>query len=409
MRTRRGRLSRPEMSRMIDQFYEGALVGPLTVESPGDSITGVVRRVSPVENKVYVAWNSGPIKQHDPDEIQLKVFPTEPSLSGRAMTETVEDNPGIEDTVKTEKLASRRMAGAKFVGDPRTHGIDTPVSGGTDVMEKLTKILHDEALEFSRKRKEVNASIGRRRVSIEFETEEALNEYLKEHPGSDKSKHTVKETEESKKKEEAPPKEEMKEKVKEVVKEKAETKFDIPKERESTAKSTMKGMLEKHGVADAKFKVNKTGVSTVIRGGGKAADGSNVEIELEINDGKKKKGVVGYAYVKRPDGSVAGSEEDIYKADLSKEGFDEVVGKVTGDLSKHLGKKAHVGRRMAAYHADKGRIYRRTQLERQMDMMICPRCRPDVVEMEKQPFVRGVGIWVCPGCGWKITTDKVMD
>jgi len=412
MRTRRGAsFYRSELARMLAQFYPGALVGPLTVSSPGDSIAGIVKSVNPAENKVYVAWNGGAVKQHDPDEIALRVFPVDLGAGTKSvdtMSEAASEPSADDAQVEAKKkLASRR--------------------GRFAVSWVKTKTKNKEGLPGWKDK----------------DTGEVR--YQKEQPGEEKAPKKEK------------PKVDVK-KVKEQVKEQIGGKFDSKEGRKSTAKSAMKGMFEKHGISNPEFKASTTDISTVIRGKGKAADGSDVEIELEVNSGKKKKGVVGFAYIKKPDGSFAGSEEDIYKADLSKEGFDEVVKKVTADLDKHLrGKKSSVGRRMAmikfmgdedthgidepvsggtdvmrvlarklsvealeysqnqkgrrmaVYHRMRGRIYRRTKFERENDTLVCPRCRPDLVEMEKQPFVRGMGIWVCPKCGWKITTDKVID
>jgi predicted RNA-binding Zn-ribbon protein involved in translation (DUF1610 family) len=62
--------------------------------------------------------------------------------------------------------------------------------------------------------------------------------------------------------------------------------------------------------------------------------------------------------------------------------------------------------RRAVYHKERGRIYQRSKSESETGSLICPRCGAS--GMEKQPFTKGVGIYVCPSCGWKITTDKIL-
>lgn len=63
------------------------------------------------------------------------------------------------------------------------------------------------------------------------------------------------------------------------------------------------------------------------------------------------------------------------------------------------------GRRMAVYHSDRGRVYRRTRRERDENIISCPKCRND---MELRPFTKNERIYVCPRCDWKISTSKVL-
>jgi len=246
MRTRRGSsFYRSEMARMIDQFSPGDYVlGTWMVI--GDSLQGTVTDVNKAENKVYVAWNGGPVKQHDPDELMLSVKQVDLDRQmGEAQKRTVMENPAPEDAsgeskpmvtvldntakpgpeIRTRRGRMNRKAASppldKFVGNPELHGLDKPVSGGSNVMEELARALYVE--------------------------------------------------------------------------------------------------------------------------------------------------------------------------------------------SQNAKTASHGGRRMAVYHGGPGRHYRRTRRERDEDVAYCPRCRPELVEMELQPFTRGIGIWICPECGWKISTDKVTD
>ena len=61
---------------------------------------------------------------------------------------------------------------------------------------------------------------------------------------------------------------------------------------------------------------------------------------------------------------------------------------------------------VALYHSQKGRVYRRTRSEAQTGLVKCPKCKLNTLEL--QSFVRGVKIYICSNCGWKITTDKVV-
>lgn len=93
---------------------------------------GTVVDVAPKIGKVFVRWAANsPPTQHSPDELQM-----DPAYVA-------------SKTVRTPVLASRRAKVAaevqeQFVGDPETHGIDKPVSGGFSIMQQLTKDLREE-------------------------------------------------------------------------------------------------------------------------------------------------------------------------------------------------------------------------------------------------------------------------
>ena len=63
--------------------------------------------------------------------------------------------------------------------------------------------------------------------------------------------------------------------------------------------------------------------------------------------------------------------------------------------------------RRAVYHRERGRVYKQTRGENSNGNMVCGR-RGCMREMELQPFMKSVKIYVCPECGWKITQDKVI-
>ena len=124
-------------AKMIDQFSIDDIVGLFSI--PSDVFYGIVKDINKVENKVYVAWNNGNVKQHDPDDVHL----------------VLNVNEEIRKRFRTMKEASnikgRRMAGkikevdAMFVGNPKTHGIDKPRGGGFSIMKDLAYELHDES------------------------------------------------------------------------------------------------------------------------------------------------------------------------------------------------------------------------------------------------------------------------
>lgn len=63
-------------------------------------------------------------------------------------------------------------------------------------------------------------------------------------------------------------------------------------------------------------------------------------------------------------------------------------------------------KRQAIYHIQPGRHYKLTRQEQDQGTAFCPRCH---AEMNKAPFARGVQLFDCPDCSFKITTDHVFD
>jgi len=60
----------------------------------------------------------------------------------------------------------------------------------------------------------------------------------------------------------------------------------------------------------------------------------------------------------------------------------------------------------AIYHVDLGRKYKRTRSEADGGIVNCPTCHG---EMGREKYMRGVGMYRCPGCGFKIRNDEIMD
>lgn len=67
-------------------------------------------------------------------------------------------------------------------------------------------------------------------------------------------------------------------------------------------------------------------------------------------------------------------------------------------------------KRIALYHAQPGRHYKRTKAEMDNNTLHCPKCKRhgELVDMERRTFTKSNKIWVCPECDWKITEDKVI-
>lgn len=181
MRTRRANnvVLSNTLAEMIDQFQESDIVTSMLAPR---NIMGVVREVNRKTNKVLVAWNGGAVSQHDPDEIMLMPYVDEAVRSRfqvamtagmktrRAKKEeavlkckrcgkTLPPVKGYESAgwrhcpcggvaVRASLNQQDRKAsipsGNQFVGDPATHGIDTPRGGGFSIMQDLQADLAPE-------------------------------------------------------------------------------------------------------------------------------------------------------------------------------------------------------------------------------------------------------------------------
>lgn len=105
----------------ISNFIPGDIV--VSVESSiFSNFYGIVDRIEPKENKVYVLWGGGALKQHDPGELANHTMLNHPE---------------------------RRYRGASVKANEDIHGLITPVSGGTNVMWNLVKKLSQEFIEKS--------------------------------------------------------------------------------------------------------------------------------------------------------------------------------------------------------------------------------------------------------------------
>jgi len=94
--------------------------------------------------------------------------------------------------------------------------------------------------------------------------------------------------------------------------------------------------------------------------------------------------------------------QDLVHKDRQEQG---IVAKINRIASKVADPYCNLQSRRAVYHHEVGRVYRRSQGEVEKDTCVCPKCKSD---MERQSFIRGVKIYICPDCLWKITTDKLV-
>jgi len=190
MKTRRGSIWGSGNENMVTQFKAGDIVKPVIVNNLG--FTGVVRAVDARINKVFVAWGGGAVSQHDPDEVQIMMpqdemvkakmasrrtkagvvpgvpdgtgphgkggqdgrgecpFDSEASLKGSRRTKVgsdffVDRTSAADADVHNLTKTAAGVPYDQFVGDPKTHGIDSPRGGGFSIMQDLAKDLHQES------------------------------------------------------------------------------------------------------------------------------------------------------------------------------------------------------------------------------------------------------------------------
>jgi predicted RNA-binding Zn-ribbon protein involved in translation (DUF1610 family) len=113
-----------------------------------------------------------------------------------------------------------------------------------------------------------------------------------------------------------------------------------------------------------------------------------------------------------PPGFIEDADPETHGVTDPRGGGFSIMQQLQQDLHKESLESAKTGKvngcipRRAVYHKQRGRVYQRSQAEVQADTLKCPRCGEE--GMEKEPFTKGVHMYRCPGCGWKITTDKLL-
>ena len=155
MRTRRGSsYYRSEMAGLIDNFKPGDIVTPTFLND--DTFYGIVRTIDRKANAVMVAWGGGSISQHGPEDIVIHPFASNPEVVKRRMAGQARRIMGL-----TEEEAENDP---QFVGNPETHGIEDPVDGGFNVMQRLTRKLHKESIEEAKEGPKVAKLRSRRAI-----------------------------------------------------------------------------------------------------------------------------------------------------------------------------------------------------------------------------------------------------
>jgi hypothetical protein len=372
MRTRRGSVVlASDFAKQVARFAPGDIVTSVITGSV--DFIGEVVDVDPRLKKISVNWGDGSSVQHDPDEIQL---------APHYLVERMEQQ---------SKMASRRPllakqdtdvpAGDMFVGDPKTHGIETPRGGGFNIMQQLQKDLHEESEEeadegplvspiqerTTASRRCRNAAIVKRMTTtwnddgsiiestdIEWDPEDA-SEVWQGKTASDMT---------------------------------AAKKADVPDD-------LLAG--RKRGNPLVKVSVN--------------VSGDKVKVVWEAESGRSNT----TTYSNDWEGWHNGVKKGLNLSMPDDRKFNAWAKKSLGvDIPQMLQEnKAKKGSseydclrsRRAMYWMDKGRTYRLTKNEQNSGSCTCPRCRE---QMNKEKFTRSEKLLNCPGCGFKIPSSKVQ-
>jgi len=354
---------------MISQFEAGDIVNPVGVAE----FIGVVRDVQSKINKVFVAWGGGTISQHDPDEIQLSLHQTE-LVKSRMSSDRV-----FVETRRGAKISSDFFAGAdepeQYVGDPRTHGLDTPRGGGFSIMQNLQKDLAPEALAESEKGPLVSPP----------ETDDMM-----ETDGGDQN---------------APD-------------------GDMNAPQEVVASEDMVSRSGGYVAADS---IDRAGMKRAMKDWevsrwddgdefiltpypNTRSDWKTVRIEGSFPRGNKvgvsaKWKVYMSVWKNNAWKAVSTSAKKFDKDDVS--GMLAYLKKMakSSKTAAEVESSEELRSRRAMYWMDKGRTYRLTKNEQGADGATCPKCKKD---MSKEKFTKSEKLFSCPECGFKVPSSKVL-
>jgi len=400
MRTRRGTTYWPgELGKHISTFQVGDLVISTLI---GDGFYGVVRDIHPKINKVMVAWGGGAVVQHDPEEVQL--------------------SPHQEDIVK-QRMASRRSvfamdeaeakADPQFVGDPKVNGLDKPRGGGFSIMQNLAKAQAEVSLEKASENPKVSpiqASVKvaglRAKALSKKETEEAVNNeaWFVSSPTLEKIRNHA------------------------VI----------------SLKSTIVGDLHQQ-IAKLVDKIESDIVDTLQTVDGIEMDkavnfSKNVAVRiynpaspsLRYPDSERYsdrleqtvKEIMGHKALSRDASRKIGKAVESIVDDFNsqvKTSFKKVERLTESEVADILSKDkktmefleregmklfaSDMRCRRGMYWCGPERTYRMTKREIASGQPSCPKC---CAEMGKHRFTRNAKLFICEGCGFKISSDKIL-
>lgn len=361
-RTRRGAaVLASDLRKQVSVFEPGDIV--TSVLAGSIDFIGQVTRIDTKCSKVFVNWGDGTETQQSPDEIQL--YPVQ--------------CPDIISKMLVAKNITRRgrfvaevppPSGDQFVGDPKQHGIDKPIGGGFSIMQNLVKKQRKEIKEEA----EAGPKIAPQQADMGTDEEIAGDQNA---PGGDQN---------------APQ--------------------EAPEDAEAALMASLRSRRASFG--DEALLFPEKGEVVLMERFDPPRGATEDEIsESEILDdtisslrrrAKKISALKGFR-VKSENYQYKGGK---WYGMLVLKGrsfdLDEMSQKMSPDWSGIL--TASLISRRALYWGDKGRVYRMTRREQQEGVCNCPRCRE---QMEKEPFTKKEKLMVCPGCGFKIPTSKLVD
>ena len=415
MKRRGSTFCRTEMSKAIGQFQPGDVVVPLFIDASHAAVHGVVTDVNPAEHKVYVNWAGVTLKQHDPDEIQHADIG---KISG---VRRMGGRKDIVSTVFDTKEEYKKYLKEHPDADKSKHSVK-PQSGGGDSKK-------DDAPKRKPNREvKKNDVVSFLNTSNRKPIGDVIDDYLEDYDEDDRVDI-------------------RNEVIGAMAKAGRGATHDLDMDKEEledwlrgSSKSSLYHFLsdsftggmhpdkeqeESDKIADAmanavKKTLEKYASVIISKKNVKGADtfkcpscGTKVLKQTGYCVKCKKK-------VKPKEASESVSEDEQFVGDPKTHGTEKprpggytIVQNLVKDLSRENKKEIKKGPRTShrlrsrrgAYHVEKGRTYKKTKYEVDNDVVVCPRCRG---EAEKQSFTKSTKLYVCPDCGWKITTDKLV-
>ena len=316
----------------------------------------------------------------------------------------------------------------QFCGKPDTHGLDTPVSGGTSVMKDLAYRLHDEANQFA----DVNPRIasikaGLKEIAFESKTSSCpeceVNMFLrKATSGNEPSAQRTTEEENAKissvsrtalnpdlvnqimqYEDGGMDQDEIVEFFQGLID--SGTIHHLQGSYGRVAEQLIRqGLCHRRGQSAS----DKTGVSNYQRNvfypfpspAARGDAGENLFKQAKRGGFKGTKDEFDKIWNNRKFDSPERAELDGF---ISKGSFGHRVGPANPETSC-LGLDGLRSRR-AMYWCAPDRTFRLTQQEQESGSAICPKCR---VEMNKEKFTRSDKLLTCPTCGFKVPTSKAV-
>ena len=267
-------------------------------------------------------------------------------------------------------------SGDQFVGNPETHGIDTPRGGGFSIMQDLQRDLHKEMKHESDVDANPRMSAIAKTLSEEVEKEkdsetgmkfgEKTKQAFDELPGTDPIAEPV----------EVDP-------------------IDVAMQFTASVAKELLKFRRTHGFATVRQNYKGTGRQRAVRQLWiRLGNGGGVDVWLE----KDHFTVGGVTLIKVPGKFPYGVKAPV---EVAKE-IAEILKKLS-EMPLTASDHSNLKSRRAMYWGGPDRIYRLTKEEQEKGSAVCPKCKR---EMNREPFTKSEKLYTCQECGFKVPSSK---